>query len=204
MKRIIVQIDGGHLRAQARRDSIDYTPDFIEDFLHILPAKDEELVRCYYYDCRPYQGETQLPISGDPYTFKSGGGWLDELASRDYFAVRTGLLKFRGWKPKTNVIPASGLQDTDFRPDFEQRGIEMHIGLDMARIAQNRNCDRLILISGDSDLIPAMQLVRETGIQLIGADFPNGQLHGEVLSHFDLVREIDWPKGAVGTARSRD
>ena len=64
MKRVIIQIDGGHLRAQARRDGIDYTVDLIEDFAHALLEKQEELIRVFYYDCRPYQGEAQLPVSG--------------------------------------------------------------------------------------------------------------------------------------------
>ena len=39
-----------------------------------------------------------------------------------------------------------------------------------------------------------MQLARHSDVQLIGVDFPNGPLHGEILSHFDLVREVEWPK----------
>jgi uncharacterized LabA/DUF88 family protein len=196
MKRVIVQIDGGHLRAQARRDGIDYHVDFIEDFAHILPEKGEDLIRVLYYDCRPYQGEAALPVTGEPYMFKSGGGWLDELASRDYFAVRTGLLKFRGWKPKMMPVPASGLSDQDFRPDFEQKGVDLKIGLDIVKIIETRAADRLILVSSDTDLIPALDLARNSGLQVIGVDFPNGPLHGEILSHFDLVREVNWPKTA--------
>lgn len=195
MKRLIVMIDGGHLRAQARRDGIDYTVDFIEDFAHQLPEKSEELIRVLYYDCRPYQGEAQLPVSGDSYQFKSGGGWLDELASRDYFLVRTGLLRFRGWKPKMNPLNSS-VTDQDFRPDFEQKGLDLKIGLDMVRIVDSRAADRLLVVTSDSDLIPALDFARNSGIQVNGVDFPNGPLHGEILSHFDVVREIDWPKSA--------
>jgi uncharacterized LabA/DUF88 family protein len=196
MKRLIVQIDGGYLRAQARRDGLEYTVDFIEDFAHILAGKDEELLRVLYYDCRPYQGEASLPVSGQPYSFKSGGGWLDELASRDFFAVRTGLLKFRGWKPKTTPIPTTGLSDNDFRPDFEQKGLDLRIGLDIAKIIETRAAERLILVSSDTDLIPALDLARNSGLQVAGVDFPNGPLHGEILSHFDIVREVEWPKTA--------
>jgi len=200
MKRVIILIDGGHLRAQAYRDGYDYTVDFIEDFAHTLVEKAEDLIRVVYYDCRPYQGEAPLPVSGEVYQFKSGGGWLDELAGRDYFAVRIGLLKFRGWKPKGLPMPGSGLTDQDFRPDFEQKGIDLRIGLDIARIVDSRAADRLILVSADTDLIPAMDLARQSSLQLIGLDFPNGPLHGEILSHFDLVREVEWPRDA---SRSR-
>lgn len=197
MKRVVVQIDGGHLRAQARRDGIEYTVDFIEDFAHAVIAKGEELSRVFYYDCRPYQGETPLPVSGDLFQFKSGGGWLDELASRDYFCVRTGLLKFRGWKPKSIPLPASGLSDHDFRPDFEQKGIDLKIGLDLAGMFERKAADRIILVAADTDLIPAMTLARHTATQLVGIDFPNSPLHGEILSHFDIMREVDWPKPSL-------
>lgn len=196
MKRVIVQIDGGHLRAQARRDGIDYTVDLIEDFAHAVIGKAEELIRVFYYDCRPYQGEAPLPVSGDLYHFKSGGGWLDELASRDYMCVRTGMLKFRGWKPKMLPVPSSGLTDQDFRPDFEQKGIDLRVGLDLAHVIENRAADRVVLVAADTDLIPAMALARSSSVQLIGVDFPNAPLHGEILSHFDAMREVDWPKPA--------
>ncbi len=197
MKRVIVQIDGGHLRAQARRDGFDYSVDFIEDFANdCIVRKDEELLRVIYYDCRPYQGEAPMPVSGDPFIFKSGGGWLDELASRDYFAVRTGILKFRGWKPKGLPVPTTGLTDQDFRPDFEQKGLDLRIGLDIAQIIEKKAADRLVLVSSDTDLIPALDMARNSGLQVIGLDFPNGPLHGEILSHFDLVREVQWPKDA--------
>ncbi|HEY4546032.1 MAG TPA: NYN domain-containing protein [Pedomonas sp.] len=194
MKRVIVQIDGGHLRAQARRDGLDYTVDFIEDFAHALLEKQEELVRVFYYDCRPYQGETQLPVSGEAYHFKSGGGWLDELAGRDYMCVRTGMLKFRGWKPKMLPMPSGNLTDQHFRPDFEQKGIDLRLGLDLANMIEKRAADRVVLVAADTDLIPAMSLARTSPVQLIGVDFPNSPLHGEILSHFDVMREVEWPK----------
>lgn len=201
MKRLIVQIDGGYLRAQSRRDGYDYSVDFIEDFAHNMVGKAEDLLRVLYYDCRPYQGDAPLPVSGNPYTFKSGGGWLDELASRDYFAVRTGILKFRGWKPKSTPVPTNGLTDMDFRPDFEQKGIDLRIGLDIAAIINTRAADRLALVSADTDLIPALDMARNSGLQVVGVDFPNGPLHGEILSHFDLVREVSWPKDALRNGR---
>ncbi len=201
MTRIILLIDGGYLRAQARRDHYDYSVDFIEDFAHTLIQKTESFVRVIYYDCKPYQGDAALPVSGNSYIFKSGGGWLDELASRDYFAVRTGLLKFRGWKPKQIPLNADTLSDSDFKPDFEQKGLDLRIGLDIANIIQVKSADRLLMVSADTDIIPALDLARNSGMQVIGVDFPNGPLHGEILSHFDLVREADWPKDAVKNGR---
>jgi hypothetical protein len=57
------------------------------------------------------------------------------LSRRDLFAVRTGVLKFRGFILKTSGIPftpAVPLTDADFEAKFEQKGVDMRIGLDMA------------------------------------------------------------------------
>jgi hypothetical protein len=53
--------------------------------------------------------------------------------------VRRGVLKFRGYKPKqTPVNPTGPPTDADFAPDFEQKGVDMRIGLDIASYSANR------------------------------------------------------------------
>lgn len=78
-----------------------------------------------------------------------------DLAKNERFAVRMGTLGFRGWKPKAQPIQAgSALTDADFAPIFEQKGVDMRIGLDIANFAHTRAVDRIILVSGDQDMIP--------------------------------------------------
>jgi len=55
-KRIIVQIDGGHLRSVAKADKQTYNPDFIEAFANALFVQGEEIIRILYYDCAPFEG----------------------------------------------------------------------------------------------------------------------------------------------------
>jgi uncharacterized LabA/DUF88 family protein len=195
--RVIILIDGGHLRAQARREGLDYNVDLIEDVAHALLRPTEALVRVMYYDCRPFSGDVQLPVSGDPWSFKSGGGWLDELARRNYFAVRVGQLRFRGWKPLR--LPLNGaISDQDFRPDFEQKGDGIMLALDLAALVHSRAADRAIVVSSDGELAPALAVARQSGIQTVGVDFPNGPVHGDLETAFDLIREASWPKPAAG------
>lgn len=188
-----ILIDGGHLRALARAAKHRYDPDFIEKVALSCLAADEEPLRILYYDCALFEGTVKLPVSGAPHEFVGPDRWLRDLASRDLFAVRRGVLKFRGWKPKRLPVASVALTDDDFAPDFEQKGVDMRIGLDMATFSEQRSVDRLILISGDTDCVPAMKHARKAGLQIVLVNFPNGRDTPELLWHSDFHRRIAWP-----------
>lgn len=191
--KVAVLIDGGHLRALARKAKKKYNPEFIEGVAHRCVHGDENLLRVLYYDCAPYQGKAKLPVSGDIFEFKGSDDWLRELAAKDLFAVRRGVLKFRGFKPKKIPIASEKLSDEDFLPDFEQKGVDMRIGLDMARYSTDKSIDRLILVSNDTDCLPAMKHCRTVGIQVVLIGLPNGQIAPELSWHSDFTRPVEWP-----------
>ena len=193
MKKVAVLIDGGHLRVLARRDKHNYNPDFIEKFAHNCVAEDEQLLRVLYYDCAPYVGEVKLPVSGDSQKFDGSDSWLRDLASRDMLAVRRGVLKFRGYKPRKIPIAGGSLSDTDFKPDFEQKGVDMRIGLDIASFSSSRAVDRIVLVTGDTDCIPAMKHARIAGLQLVMIQLPNHKPAPELTWHSDIRRAVRWP-----------
>ncbi len=109
---------------------------------------DEEVIRILYYDCAPFRGTVQLPVSGNDTEFKGDDVWLKDLARRRLFAVRRGVLKFRGWRPREIPIPGKKLTDADFAPIFEQKGVDMRIGLDIANLAAN---NIVVLADVDTD-----------------------------------------------------
>jgi uncharacterized LabA/DUF88 family protein len=188
-----VLIDGGHLRVLAKNARILYDAGFVEMIAHSCLSKDETLLRVLYYDCAPFQGKVKLPVSGNIHEFTGSDTWLRDLASRDFFAVRRGILKFRGFKPKQIPIAGRPLQDDDFVPIFEQKGVDMRIGLDIANHATQKSVDRIILVTADTDCIPAMKHARIYGLQIVMARFPNQRLAEELLWHTDLQRHIEWP-----------
>lgn len=191
--RVSVIIDGGHLRALARQADHIYDPDYIEKIARACVEPDETLLRILYYDCAPYAGKARLPVSGTEYEFKGSDAWLRELAARNLFAVRRGVLKFRGFKPKRIPIASNALSDSDFKPDFEQKGVDMRIGLDIANYATTKSVDRIILITGDTDCVPAMKHARISGLQIVLASLPNHKVAAELLWHSDYERRIVWP-----------
>lgn len=193
VKKVAVMIDGGHLRVLARRDGHEYNPDFIEKFAHHCVAEDEQLLRVLYYDCAPYSGEAKLPVSGGIQKFAGNDGWLKDLASRDMIAVRRGVLKFRGYKPRRIPLTEDKLSDDDFKPDFEQKGVDMRIGLDMATLSAGRIVDRIVLVSGDTDCIPAMKHARIAGLQIVLIELPNHRSAPELTWHSDIRRAARWP-----------
>jgi uncharacterized LabA/DUF88 family protein len=194
VKKMILMIDGGCLRVAARKAKKKYNPDFIESFCKNCVAADEELFRALYYDCAPYQGTQKLPVSGAIQTFPASGQWLKDLARRDLIAVRLGVLKFRGYKLKrTPVTGIAALTDADFKPDFEQKGVDMRIGLDIAAYAALRDTDRIALVTADTDCVAAMKLARKSGVQVVLIALPNGLVPGELAEHADYVRTVVLP-----------
>ncbi|MGA0598814.1 NYN domain-containing protein [Enterovirga sp. CN4-39] len=194
-KRVALLIDGGHLRVLVRKSAQrTYDPDYIEKVAHACAQPDEELFRIYYYDCAPFTGTAKLPISRTPNQFTGSGAWLHELASRDLFAVRLGILKFRGYVLASRPPAGQPLADNHFRPDFEQKGVDMRIGLDIATLSGLGCVDRIILITNDTDCIPAMKHGRKAGIQIVLMAFPNQRVAPELKHHADYHRPFPgWP-----------
>ncbi|HET9147799.1 MAG TPA: NYN domain-containing protein [Acetobacteraceae bacterium] len=193
MQKIAVLMDGGNARVLARQAKHTYNPDYIEKMAHACVNADERIIRILYYDCAPYNGTQKLPVSGEPKEFSGSDHWLHVLAQKDLFATRLGVLKFRGFKPKKIPISPSALTDEDFKPDFEQKGVDMRIGLDIANFCSSRAVDRIILITGDTDCIPAMKHGRKAGLQIVLVRFPNSLIAPELKEHADYVRDVAWP-----------
>jgi uncharacterized LabA/DUF88 family protein len=193
-KKIAVMLDGGHVRVYAKKVGYAYLPDYIEKIAHSCATADEEIYRILYYDCAPFVGTTTLPASGQKKDFQIRDGWLHELAQKDLFAVRRGVLKFRGYVLRKIPFQSVGpLQDADFKPSFEQKGVDMRIGLDMAIFASNRSVELIALATNDTDCIPAMKHVRRSGIQVVLIELPGCKPTPELLAHADFRRRIAWP-----------
>ena len=96
--------------------------------------------------------------------------FLSEVKLLDNFAVREGVLAFKGWKLKPGIynpdgtLKHSALTDSDFRPDLQQKGVDTKIGLDLAWISYEKICNNVILVTGDSDFVPAIKTARRNGV----------------------------------------
>ena len=159
--KIAVMLDGGHVRVHAKSAGKQYDPDYIEKIGLACSVTGETIHRIMYYDCPPFNGTAILPVSGNKKAFAGSDAWLKTLSYKDLFCIRLGVLKFRGYVINNNKIPytpGQPLTDADFHPEFEQKGVDMRIGIDMANLSANRSVDLIALATNDTDCIPAIEV----------------------------------------------
>jgi len=140
------------------------------------------LYRCFYYDAKPWLNKAHLPVSGRSIDYaktdeaKFRLKLFELLKRRPNFALRLGeVFRERAWilKEQSQKDLIAGrkriedLQDDDFQPGFRQKAVDMRLGLDIATIALKKHADTIILVTGDSDFVPAAKLARKEGLRII-------------------------------------
>jgi uncharacterized LabA/DUF88 family protein len=159
------------------------------------------LHRVYYYDSTPLASSHAKPLGGGTVEFgataiaERSRSLFEQLSKQPYMALRLGELAFEGWavRPRT-LDKAEGtaveIRAEDLNPQISQKGVDMRIGMDIAALTLKRQVQVIVLVSGDSDFIPAMKFARREGAQLflcpIGA-----HVRSTMNEHSDLMIEID-------------
>jgi len=59
------------------------------------------------------------------------------------------------------------LGDNDVALGLRQKGVDMRIGLDITSLTLKRQVDTIVLVTGDSDFVPAAKLARREGVEFI-------------------------------------
>ena len=218
MKRTAILIDGGFFLKRYRSinriknlDPIRTANDLWKMCLkHLIQAKGGpyDLYRIFYYDCLPYEKKQHNPVTGksidfsktDQYKFQLK--FFEELKRRRKIALRLGVLEDRKrWiiKPcKTRELLAKKLNfddltEDDVQFDFNQKRVDIKIGLDIASMTLKNQVGQIILISGDSDFVPAAKLARREGVDFLLDPMWN-PIKPHLFEHIDgLVSKIKKP-----------
>ncbi len=204
MKSVAILMDGGFVLiklAESLKDKELVSAKHVVTFAKRCLAKDEELFRIYYYDCWPYSGKEWHPVTRQPIdiektsVFQRQERLLSELPLRDNVAFRKGDLNFAGWtltrKALTSLLrKPRDLAEDDYRPELNQKGVDIKMGLDIAWLSSKRIVDKIILITSDSDLVPAMKFARREGIQVVLVTMGHKLPKKSLRIHADEVREI--------------
>jgi uncharacterized LabA/DUF88 family protein len=143
------------------------------------------------------------PISGietdlaDTEVFKRSESLLDSLELRADYALRLGETSTHEWKLgeralKSLLQQARAIQVNDLVPNIEQKGVDLRIGLDIARLALSQSVQSIIAVTGDSDLIPAFKFARREGLRVFLCHLRHG-IKRELKAHADNVIDIDLP-----------
>ena len=131
-------------------------------------AGDSDILRTYYYNCLPYHGNP--PTDEERRRYATQRKFFDELERLPRFEVRLGRLERRD-------------DDQGGKPRFVQKRVDILLGVDMVLLAVKQAIQEVVLIAGDSDFIPAIQVAKYEGALI-------RLFHGEGC-HADLWRLAD-------------
>lgn len=162
------------------------------------------LYRCFYYDALPYTNRMHQPVSNRAINYANSDTAIFRerlfraLHERPNFALRLGQVirvHERSWilKPRSQKlllngdIEVSDLKDSDFVPHLRQKGVDMRIGLDIASITLKKQANTIVLVSDDSDFVPAAKLARREGVTFI-LDPLWQNVPPDLLEHIDGLR----------------
>ncbi len=201
-----ILIDAGFLKRKLGSQQAPMTAAHVEAFIDQVRChpslRDLILHRIYYYDAPPLEISVERPLSGGKLQFattplaRANKALHAHLVKLPFFALRLGELSFRGWRVQQKALPATQasvtLQATDLTPDIQQKGVDMRIGLDIAALTLKRQVQIIVLVTGDSDFIPAMKFARREGAQLFLVTLGHA-VKDYLLDHADLVLNLPPP-----------
>lgn len=201
-QRYSILIDGGFF-VRRLRHRLGRRPE-VEDVIDAIATLQEsfrlfDLLRIYYYDAKPATGRLVHPISGvetnlaNTEVFRRNQSYLDRLELSENVALRLGELSANGWKLKRSSLqdPDIGsrcLSPDDLVMDLEQKGVDLRIGLDIARLSLGRLVHTIVVVTGDSDLVPAFKFARREGVRVVLSHMGHG-VKRELRAHTDAVLE---------------
>jgi len=171
-----VFIDAGYLDKIMYFDHANARLDY-QLLTHELVAPDS-LFRAYYYHCMPYQGSP--PTAEERERYSSKHRFITAIGNLPRFEIRLGRLA------KVGV-------ESDGKPLFIQKRVDCMVGVDMALLAGKRTITNVVLVSGDSDLIPAVEAVKREGVIVTlwhGSASPNSRLSHDLVQICDERREL--------------
>ncbi len=203
MRKILFIIDGWFMRKSIYRlKSFYYNGKNIRNYCKKHLRKSDQIYRIFYYDTEPFDKKGHNPISKKPIDFSKTSvaehqnALLKSIKETPNFALRLGRTVWRNnqWilsqeKFKNLInkkIEIDDLASRDVKPRIEQKAVDVKIGMDIAMVATKQLADVLIIITGDSDIVPALKLARKEGMK-VGLDPLGHPIDEELREHVDFI-----------------
>ena len=203
MPKYALLLDGGFVlkRLRARHKRPVEVTDVVAECDRIgrlPPLEGHSLLRIYFYDAPPAAGQLVNPIDG--HLLNLGRTEVHarckalhaSLSLTPNFALRLGEVDVRGYRMRSQAIKSvvegkRAVAPEDLEPDIEQKGVDLRIGLDIARLSLRQLVDAIVVVTGDSDLIPAFKFARREGIRVYLDPMRSEGVKRELKVHADLV-----------------
>jgi len=165
--RAAVFVDGAYL---TKILDVDFGKPKIDlaRFSEIL-CGDYERLRTYYYNCMPYQSSP--PTDEERRRFASMDKFVYTLRKLPRFEVKLGRLGCVGG-------------------EFVQKRVDIALAVDLVRLSCGRMIGKAVIVTGDSDFVPAIEAAKEAGV-LVVLYYSPSSIHDELLSAVDESVVID-------------
>ena len=168
----------------------------------------DELYRIFYYGCPPAGKKVQHPLTkrdidlSQTPQYAWANEFIKQMMKQRKVALRLGRLSeetagyilLEGVVKKlcNGTIKFQDLREEDFELNIKQKGVDMKIGVDIASLAYKKQVDKIILIAGDSDFVPASKLARREGLDFVLDPMWNN-INPDLYEHIDGLTSC-WPK----------
>ncbi len=109
------------------------------------------------------------------------------------FSLRLGEAVPMGWRLGDRALKSLSkttrkIEPKDFVPDIKQKGVDLRIGLDIARLSLSHLVDVIVVVTGDSDMVPAFKFARREGLRIYLDHLEHG-VRRELKAHADIILE---------------
>ena len=216
MSKTAIMVDGGffHKRANALWGSDETAKARAERlhgycFRHLRNGKSyNELYRIFYYDCPPMEGGIFHPMLQRTISMKNTDiykwmtEFLAEMTKKRKVAMRLGrIAESQAHYALTNKatkdlyngnLRFEDIKEEHFAANISQKGVDMKLGIDIVSVALKQQVSQIVLISGDSDFVPAAKIARREGIDFV-LDPMWAHINPELQEHIDGLRSVTSP-----------
>ena len=128
-----------------------------------------ERLRTYYYTCMPFQS---CPVTDEE---------RRRFASMDKFVYT--LRKLPRFEVKLGRLGCVG-------GEYVQKRVDIALAVDLVRLSCGRMIGKAVIVTGDSDFVPAIEAAKEAGV-LVTLYYSPSSIHDELLSAVDESAIID-------------
>jgi uncharacterized LabA/DUF88 family protein len=171
--RSVVFIDGGYIKFITQNHFNLAKIDFLKLSQEI--SNDHNLLHTYYYYCMPLQSRHPTPDETQLHT--NAQRFIEALKRKPDFTVRLGKL-VRRYCEKCR------------KEKFTQKGVDVHLSVDMVRKACLGHIDVAVIVGGDSDFVPAIEATKEAGVTTRLVYYP-GTISNQIRQAVDETRIIN-------------